>query len=85
MAVDADWISKYRSQVTAWLTALNALNALGQQYVSLDYGNTLTDEDFVGANADIVKADLVAAVASVQAIGEVTSQGHSTNLYKLIV
>lgn len=85
MAVDSDWISKYRGQVTAWLTALNALNALGEQYIALDYGNALTDDDFLGANADITKADLVAAVASVQAIGDFTRSGHATNLYRLVI
>lgn len=84
MAQDSDWISRYRQQITAWLNALNALGALGEQYVALDYGNSLTDEDFGGDNSDIGKADLVAAVASVQAIDAFTAQGHATNLYRLV-
>lgn len=85
MAVDSDWISKYRHQVTAWLTALNALMALGEQYVALDYGNTLTAEDFIGANSDITQAELIAAVGSVQMLNTTFESGHNTNLYKMVV
>lgn len=83
MAVSADWISRYRQSTTAWLTALNELLALREQYDALDYGSTLTDEDFAGANVDITKADLVAAVGSVEALNTVFQQGHDTNLYRL--
>lgn len=83
MANNADFISRYRSSTTAWLTALNELLALREQYDALDYGTTLTEDDFAGANSDIGKADLVAAVGSVEAINLVFGQGHDTNLYTL--
>ena len=85
MAVDSAWITQERQAITNLLGVLGALDTLAQQYISLDYGNSLTDEDFQGANTDIVKADLVAAVASVQAIGAFVAAGHATNLYKLVV
>lgn len=83
MAIAADFISRYRTSTTLFLTALNELLAARQQYDALDYGNTLTDEDFTGANADLTKADLVAAVGSVEAIAGFVDAGHDTNLYKL--
>jgi hypothetical protein len=85
MAVESDWITRWRQATTAWLQALNTLQALGEQYQALDYGNALSEEDFVGANADIVQADLVAAVGSVQTLTTTFEQGHNTNLYKMIV
>jgi hypothetical protein len=83
MAVDADWISRYRAATTAWLTALEDLNALREQYDALDYGSTLPPEAFEGANSDITPADLVAAVGSVESLNTTFESGHNTNLYKL--
>lgn len=83
MAVDSDWISRYRGQVTAFLNALEDLLALKQQYTALDYGNTLTDEDLAGANSDLTLPDIPAAVSSVDAIATLVGQGHNTNLYTL--
>ena len=85
MASGSDFVSRYRASVTAWLTALEDLLALKSQYDALDLGNTLTEEDFIGANADIDLAQLVAAVGSVEAIDAVFQQGHDTNLYALKV
>lgn len=85
MAVDSDWISRYRQQVTTWLNALEDLLALKNQYTALDYGNTLTEEDLAGANSDLVLADLPAAVSSIDTIATLVGQGHNTNLYKLKV
>jgi hypothetical protein len=84
MAVNSDWISRYRSADTAFLTALEDLQALRQQYDALDLGSTLTDDDFTG-HPDITKADVTAAVASVEAIGGFIDQGHDSNLYRLKV
>jgi hypothetical protein len=86
MAVDADWITRYRQATTSWLNALDMLLALKGQYVALDYGNSLTQEDLTGANADIAKEDIVAGVGSVDAINQHFLAGfHNSNLYKLIV
>lgn len=83
MAIDSDWITRYRIQVTTWLNALEDLLALRTQYDSLDYGSTLTEEDFAGANQDIDLAQLTAAVGSIEAIDGFTQSGHYTNLYHL--
>jgi hypothetical protein len=83
MASGSDFISTYRSAVNRWLTALEDLLALKSQYVALDLGNTLTEEDFSGTNSDIDAADLAAGVASIDAMNELFVTGHNTVLYTL--
>jgi hypothetical protein len=85
VAQDSDWISRYRQATTAWLHALDGLLALNGQYVALDYGNSLTEEDFAGANSDVDKEDITAAVASIDAINTLVRSGHATNLYTLML
>jgi hypothetical protein len=85
MASGSDFITRYRQTTTSWLTALEDLLALKSQYDALDLGNSLTEEDFAGANSDISKDDLVAAVGSVDAMNALFQQGHDTNLYRLKV
>lgn len=58
--------------------------ALNAQYVAGDLGNVLVDGDFVGDNAGISQADLVAAISSLDAIKTLLGQGHATNLYKVL-
>lgn len=83
MANPSDFVSRYRLAVTSWLTAMEDLEALRQQYDSLDYGNALPPEAFEGSNSDITKEQLVAAVGSIEAIDGFTQAGHYTNLYHL--
>lgn len=85
MALDSDWITRYRGATTSWLSALNQLLALRQQYDALDYGATLTPEDFAPPNDDITLAQLTAAVSSVEAIDGFVHTGHATNLYALVL
>ena len=85
MANDSFYVTTYRQTVTNFLNVLNTLEAMRHQWDALDYGNTLTEEDFAGANQDIDLALLTAAVASVEAIGNFTAAGHASNLYKLVV
>ena len=83
MASGADFITTYRQATTRWLTALEDLLALKSQYVALDLGTTLTEEDFAGANSDIDAADLAAGVSSIDALNTVFLTGHNTVLYRL--
>jgi hypothetical protein len=85
MASNPDFISRYRSEVTAFIHALNALQAERQQWDALDLGNSLTAEDFAGSNADLTVAEMTAAVSSVEAISGFVAAGHATNLYELIL
>lgn len=83
MASGSDFVTTYRQATTRWLTALEDLLALKSQYVALDLGTTLTDDDFAGANQDIDKADMAAGVSSIDAINAVFVTGHNTVLYTL--
>lgn len=85
MALDSQWITKYRETITSYLNVFNALTSLREQYDALAYGTTLTEEDFAGPNSDIDLAALTSAVASVEAIDGFMASGHATNLYKLIL
>lgn len=85
MASNPDFISRYRIDVSAFLHALDALMAARRQWDATDLGNTLTEEDFAGANADLTVAELTAAVSSVEAINGFVAAGHATNLYELLV
>jgi hypothetical protein len=85
VANNSDFISRYRSHTTTFLHALDALMAARRQWDALDLGNTLTEEDFAGANADVTVAELTAAVSSVEAINGFVATGHATNLYELLV
>lgn len=85
MANQQDFISRHRQSTTLWLNALNDLLALREQYDALDYGTTLTDEDFQGANGDITKTDFVAAVGSIETLNAAFETGHNSNLYKIKV
>jgi uncharacterized membrane protein len=80
----ADFISRYRAAITAFITALQALNTLQAQYGALDLGNVLVDADFTGNNSGITKAAFVAAVGSAGTMDTTFLQGHNTNMYKVI-
>lgn len=81
----SDFISLERMHVSKFLEAMDGLKALKQEYDALDYGNTLSQEaDFVGENAEILKADLVNAIGSIATIDATLISGfHYTNLYKI--
>ena len=83
MADSKAFVTRYRQVTTNWLTALEDLNAMREQYDALDYGNTLPPEAFEGANADITKEQLVAAVGSVEALNSTFESGHNSNMYLL--
>lgn len=85
MANPSDFVSRYRTEVTTFLRALDTLMAARRQWDALDYGTTLPPEAFEGANSDLDLAELTAAVSSVEAINGFVAAGHATNLYELIV
>lgn len=85
MANNSDFISRYRVETTTFLHALDALMAARRQWDALDLGNSLTGDDFAGANADLTVGELTAAVSSVEAINGFIASGHATNLYEVIL
>ena len=84
MANPSNFVTTYRQATIRWLEALEDLQALRQEYDALGYSTVMPPEAFEGANADIVQADLVAAVGSIQAIAGFTAAGfHYTTLYTM--
>jgi hypothetical protein len=74
------FIADTRGQVGVLLQAMQTLNGLRQEYDALNLGSILVDADFVGDNAGITAAQLVAAYSSVAAIQSLLASGHNTNL-----
>jgi hypothetical protein len=80
-ARQSDWISLTRQQATMLIDTVDQLNALRKEWDGLDYGNTLTDEDFAGSNSDVTKDEIAAVIGTtLDAINALWSQGHLTNL-----
>jgi hypothetical protein len=81
----SDFVSLYRMNISKFLEAWSELKTLKEEYDALDYGTELDQaEDFIGENAEILKADLVAAVSSVATVSTyITTNFHHTNLYKV--
>ena len=85
-AKKSNFISSSVNAVVTVLANLETLRTLRREATVLDYASTLTNEDFVGANQHLSKADLVAAFGSIDAIIallEASNNTHYKNLYQL--
>jgi len=69
--------------VTELLQALEKLRALRKEYDALSYGGGIADEDLTGPVAHLAAADLGSAFFSHEAVENLLSSGHYTNLFKL--
>ena len=85
MANPSDFVSRYRTDVSTFLHALDALMAARRQWDALDYGSTLPPDAFEGANSDIDLTEMTAAVSSIEAINGFMAAGHFTTLYELVL
>lgn len=83
MSRESDFITEARSHARALWNAVNALEALQNEWNALDYGNTL--DVGVGEN-DGLNATAVGAVVfdSANAIRATLNAGHATNVAKLL-
>jgi hypothetical protein len=85
-ARQSDWISLVRQQSTTLIETVDALNALRSEYDALDYGNTMTDDDFAGANEDVTIAEIQAVIGTtLDALNALLQAGHGTNLMTIRV
>lgn len=83
MARGQDFYSEARAAVKQVWDGINKLKSLQAEYNALDYGTTLPNGE--GANAPLTKTDVGAAVFdTANALSTVLSQGHATNLAKLL-
>jgi hypothetical protein len=83
MARPSDWISETRQRyVTALIEARDAGNALRAEWDAGNYGNTLTEEDFAGANSDVTLAEMTAVIGpTLDGLNDFFQAGHGSNLY----
>lgn len=80
---ESDFISTYRQLVTQWLEVQGELEEKRMRWDALNYSGELLQEHFIGENASITKEQLASAVATMEAISNLLSQGHRTNLYRV--
>lgn len=69
--------------VTELLQALEKLRALRKEYDALGYNGGIADEDLTGPVAHLAAADLGSAFFSHEAVENLLSGAHYTNLYAL--
>lgn len=85
MSRQSDFVTLARQEDRAIWNALNALEALQREWNALDYGNTLTEDAFAGANAGLDTAAVGAVVfATADALRAVLNTGHATNMARLL-
>lgn len=85
MSAESDFISEYRQLVTQWLDVQSQLEEKRVRWDSLNYAETLLQEHFVGENASITKQQLSDSIATMGQVTSLLSQGHRTNLYRIIM
>ena len=85
MASKSDLITRVRQDVGALVNITRKLNHDIDEFVVLDYATTLTDEDFIGENVGLVKADLVAVKAFIDAYNALLAANSKAHLRALYV
>jgi hypothetical protein len=77
-------ITAIRQAATDLVVAIERLQALKQDWIYMDLGNVLDENDFVERHSGLTVADIVAVGATtLTAIEALLAQGHGTNLYKI--
>ena len=78
------FINAARDAATQYWAAQQACEALQDEWNALDYGTAITDADFTGDNAGLVKADIGAVVFdTANAIATVFAAGNATNVARI--
>jgi hypothetical protein len=79
------YITETRELARNLWQAINGLEALQKEWNALDYTNTLTADDFEGANSDLQTLEVSSVVFdTTNALRSVLDQGHATNLAQLL-
>lgn len=85
-AKESNFISRYRQGVETILANIEELNQLTKEALILNYGASITDEDFEGENDHITRAKLLAAVTTMTAVEAflvANANAHYKALYEL--
>lgn len=85
MADKEAFVTWLRSIISKILDGQGEANEALQHYLGLGYSDTANFDtaDFVDAHPDIERADVLAAVGSLDALNTFLAGGHRTNLEKL--
>lgn len=83
MARQSDFISQTRAVSNRLIDAVNEARALRREWDSLDYGNTITPEHFVGENAELDKNDIAAFFTAMEGVEQFLATGAATSYYRL--
>lgn len=85
MADKAAFVTTTRNAITKILDGLGEANEMLDHYVRLGYSDVanLDTPDFEATHPDVTRADVVAAVGSLDAVNSLLAAGHGTNLEKL--
>ena len=86
-AKKSNFISRSRQAVVTTLANIEELREMRREATVLNYGQDLADEDFIGDNDHMTKADLIAAFMAIDAIVqllEANGNEHYASLYKLL-
>lgn len=85
-AKESNFISRYRNAVETILSNVEELNQLTKEATILEYGQTITDEDFEGDNDHMTRNKLIAAVQTMTALEAwlaANGNAHYKALYEL--
>lgn len=85
MASKEDFVTQLRASVTKILSGMGDAKELLDHYTGLGYSDSANfeSEDFQGVHPDITRADVVAAVGSIDALNTFLAGGHRTNLERV--
>lgn len=84
MARKSDFISISRTKIKLVLDTLNEINDLNREFVANGSASWLVQGDFVGTNADILKADFDTAFGNAATLdGYVATQNYDDTWYKI--
>lgn len=83
MATKGNFVSNLRLAVVEFLNSVEGIKTADLQWTAEGYAGTITQGDLIGANADLVPADISAAIVSIEAVVALLATGHNTNLIKM--
>lgn len=79
----SDLITNVRQSATSLIGALNQFRAAQAEYTGFDALNTLTDDQFVGANEGLKATDIHTAVATIDGVLSGLNAKTITDVYQI--
>lgn len=79
----SDLITNVRQSASSLIGALNQFRAAQAEYAGFDAPNTLTDEQFIGANEGLTAADIHEAVGTIGTVLDGLNAKTIGDVYKI--